>query len=82
MPKILRLKLFGNSWGISYVKFVTLNIKLWFTCGQQPVLKNYEVTKSCYLNCLKIFVLISTLPIMIKFLEKVLIFAHKVNSKN
>ena len=32
-PKILNLKLFGNSWENSYTKFAKLDITLRFTCG-------------------------------------------------
>ena len=32
-PKILSLKLFGNSWGNSYTKFAILDITFCFTCG-------------------------------------------------
>ena len=42
------------------------------------VLKNYKVPKSYYQDFLKIFVLISPLPTMIKFLQKVLILAQKL----
>ena len=33
-PKILSFKSFGNSWGKSYTKFIILEIKSRFTCGE------------------------------------------------
>ena len=36
-PKMLSLKLSGNSWGNSYTKFTILDIKFHFTCGESDV---------------------------------------------
>ena len=39
-PKILSLKLFGNSWGNSYTKFAILDITFRFTCGESDLYYN------------------------------------------
>ena len=36
-PEILSLKLFCNSWGSSYTKFIVLDIKFRFNCGKSDL---------------------------------------------
>ena len=43
-PKILTLKSFGNSWGNPCTKFVMLDIKYRFTCGDSD---QSEIIKKC-----------------------------------
>ena len=43
-PKILNLKSFGNSWANSCTKFVMLDIKYHFTCGNSDL---SEIIKKC-----------------------------------
>ena len=79
-PYFLRssLKSFGNSLGNLYITFNILKYQgFFYLWGIGPVLKQYKVPKYFDQDCLKIFVLLFTLSMMIQISGK----SHHFNQK-
>ena len=57
-PKILSLKLFGNSWGNSHIPCLLLVIMLCFTCGERRIWSTIKKSQNYDHDCLQNFCLL------------------------
>ena len=77
--KMLSVKLFSNSRRNSYTKFAILSITLFYLRLKGQLLKHCKIPKYFDQDCLKVLFFPSTLPMMIQFLENMIISVKNVS---